>query len=312
MTRPVRRPGGWLRSLRVILACGALAAPGMPPNAGPAPAAVASLPIVPAPGAGARVLVVAPHPDDESLCCAGLIQQALARGAAVGIVWITAGDGFELDALLVERTVSPGSGTMLRLGRRRLQEGRAAADTLGVPPAAQFVLGYPDRAIDELLGPYHDRAYRSPYTASRSVEYAEAVSPGAAYTGANLERDFGEVLSRFEPTLVLAPAPQDLHPDHRACGELARRALASRGQGEALRYWIVHARHWPRPLGLHPDLPLAPPAAAAQLDWEALPLNAPERSRKLAAIRAHRSQMEVMAPLMDAFVRANELLAGAR
>jgi LmbE family N-acetylglucosaminyl deacetylase len=281
-------------------ACTALAAP------------AASLPPVTVPGAGARVLVVAPHPDDESICCAGFIQQALARGAAVGIVWITAGDGFELDALLVEHSVSPGSGTMLRLGHRRLEEGRAAADMLGVPRAAQFILGYPDRGIGALLGSFHDHPYRSRYTASRSVRYAEAVSPGAEYTGANLEHDFGEVLSRFEPTLVLAPAMQDLHPDHRASGELARRALEQLGQGGTLRYWIVHARHWPRPLGLHPELPLAPPPAAAGLDWETLPLSTAERTLKLAAIQAHRSQMEVMAPLMEAFVRANELLARAR
>src|SRR5579863_8424317 len=69
-----------------------------------------------------RVLIVAPHPDDESLCCAGLIQQALAAGAQVGVVWVTAGDGFELDALLVEHTLSPDSAAMQRLGRQRLRE----------------------------------------------------------------------------------------------------------------------------------------------------------------------------------------------
>ena len=267
------------------------------------------LPRMPLPDARDRLLVVAPHPDDESLCCAGLLQEAVAHGAAVGIVWITAGDGFELDALVVAHTLSPGSGTMQRLGKQRLREAHAAAAGLGVPGASQYVLGYPDRGVEEILGPYHDRTYRSPYTASTTVRYADAVSPDALYNGANLERDFEHVIADFRPTLVLAPAPQDLHPDHRASGELARRVLGRRGALGQLRYWIVHARSWPLPLGLHQELPLEPPAAAIALDWESLPLSTEERARKLAALSEHRSQMEVMAPLMRAFVRSNEIFA---
>ena len=264
---------------------------------------------MPLPGAHDRVLVIAPHPDDESLCCAGLLQAAIAQGAAVGIVWITAGDGFELDALVVGHTISPGSGTMQRLGKQRLREAHAAADELGVPRTSQYVLGYPDRGLEELLGPYHDRTYRSRYTASTTVRYAEAVSPDAIYNGADLERDFGQVLAAFRPTLVLAPAAQDLHPDHRAAGELARRVLGRQGELGELRYWIVHARSWPRPLGLHQELPLAPPDSVAELEWQSLSLNPQERARKLAAINDHRSQMAVMALRMQAFVRSNEIFA---
>jgi LmbE family N-acetylglucosaminyl deacetylase len=266
---------------------------------------------MPLPGTHDRVLVIAPHPDDESLCCAGLLQEAIAHGAAVGIVWITAGDGFELDALVVAHTISPDGGTMQRLGKQRLREAHAAADKLGVPRASQYVLGYPDRGVQELLGPYHDRIYRSRYTAGSSVRYPDAVSPDSQYNGANLERDFERVIADFRPTLVLAPAPQDLHPDHRASAELARRVLGRRGEAVELRYWIVHARGWPRPLGLNQELPLGPPAAAAALNWEVLPLNPQQRAVKLAAIAEHQSQMEVMAPLMRAFVRSNEIFTAA-
>ncbi|HEV7986255.1 MAG TPA: PIG-L family deacetylase [Steroidobacteraceae bacterium] len=271
----------------------------------------AALPLMAVPGANDRVLVIAPHPDDESLCCAGLIQQTLNAGASVGIVWITAGDGFELDALVVERTLSPGSAAMQRLGKQRLREAHAAADALGVPRASQYVLGYPDRGVAALIGPYYQRPYRSRYTASTTVRYAGAVSPGASYTGANLERDLEQVMAEFRPTLVLAAAPQDLHPDHRASGELVRRMLEARGELPALRYWIIHARGWPRPYGLEPQLPLAPPAIAASLAWQSLPLSAGERALKLAALREHASQIQLMSPLMQAFVRANELFAQA-
>jgi len=279
----------------------------------PASATVRSqpLPLMSVPGAGERLLIVAPHPDDESLCCAGLLRHAVQQGASVGVVWVTAGDGFELDALLLEHTLSPGSAAMQRLGRQRLQEARAAADALGVPRAAQYVLGYPDRGLEALLGGYFNRAYRSRYTANASVHYPEAVSPGAAYTGANLQRDLGQVLADFRPTLVLTAAPQDVHPDHRACGEFVRRLLQQRGQLGALRYWIIHAPGSPRPYGLHTELPLTVPDGARTLGWQQLPLDAAQRSAKQAALRRHRSQMRIMAPFMNAFVRSNELFAGA-
>ena len=273
--------------------------------------AAQSLPQMPALSAQDRVLVVAPHPDDESLCCAGLLQQALEHGASVGVVWITAGDSFELDAMLVERTLWPGSLTMRRLGTQRLGEAHAAADVLGVPRSAQYQLGYPDRGVLALSGDYYARPYRSKYTAVSAVPYAGAVSPGASYTGANLERDLEHVIALFRPTLVLAAAPQDRHPDHSASGALVQRVLARRGELSELRYWIVHAPGWPRPLGLEPEVPLAPPAAAAALAWESLPLSEPQRMRKLAALRDHRSQMQLLAPFMDSFVRANEIFAPA-
>lgn len=265
-----------------------------------------------APIASDRLLIIAPHPDDESLCCAGLIQQALAAGASVGIVWVTAGDGFELDALVVEHTLSPGSTAMTRLGKQRLREAHAAATGLGVPASSQYVLGYPDRGIEALTDSYYQqRRYRSNYTASTSVRYSGAVSPGAPYTGENLEHDLEQVISEFRPTLVFAAAPQDLHPDHRASGELTRRLLERRGELAALRYWIVHVRQWPRPYGLNPELPLLPPAIAASLPWQSLPLSAAQRARKLEALQQHDSQMQLMAPLLKAFVRANELFAPA-
>ena len=40
----------------------------------------------------ARILILAPHPDDECLGTGGLIQQALAKGAKVKVIFITNGD----------------------------------------------------------------------------------------------------------------------------------------------------------------------------------------------------------------------------
>ncbi|MDD2752711.1 MAG: PIG-L family deacetylase, partial [Candidatus Omnitrophica bacterium] len=39
-----------------------------------------------------RVLVLAPHPDDEAIGCAGIIQEALAKNANLHVVYLTNGD----------------------------------------------------------------------------------------------------------------------------------------------------------------------------------------------------------------------------
>ena len=51
------------------------------------------------------------------------------------IVWLTSGDGFELDAALLERTPRPRAGATERLGTVRIGEATAAAAALGVPAA---------------------------------------------------------------------------------------------------------------------------------------------------------------------------------
>ena len=90
------------------------------------------------------LLVVSPHPDDETLCCAGLIRRVLAAGGHASIVWLTSGDGSELDMLLIERELRIHPEKMRDLAGKRMGEARAAAAILRVPPGRQFFLGYPD------------------------------------------------------------------------------------------------------------------------------------------------------------------------
>jgi LmbE family N-acetylglucosaminyl deacetylase len=300
---PARPPAANVAALGALVALlGLIAAP-------PAARAQFTMAVMPAPGAQDRILVVAPHPDDESLCCAGMLQQARANGAATAVVWITAGDGFELDAIVVARTLWPTAADLRQLGAQRLVEASAAAAELGVPRSRQYFLGYPDRGVAPMMGDYYQRSYRSKYTGLSAVPYPQAMSPYAGYTGNNLERDLQRVIDQFRPTLVLAAAPQDRHPDHNASGALARRLLEQRGQVDRLRYWIVHAPHWPDPHRYRPEMSLPPPAVATALHWQSLPLTRAQRARKLAALRDHRSQMKVMESFLLSFVRANELFA---
>jgi LmbE family N-acetylglucosaminyl deacetylase len=254
------------------------------------------------------LLVVSPHPDDETLCCAGVIQRVLKAGGRVSVVWITSGDGSELSMLIVEKSLFINSGKLRDLAAKRMQEARAATALLGVPAAQQFFLGYPDRGLLLLMTDNYATPYHSRFTGATRVPYPTALFPGDPYTGQSLERDFDAVLDRVHPTLVLAPSPEDGHPDHRASGILAIRALSHRNELSKGRYWIVHGGEgWPSPRGYSPDIPLNPPPRGKGLEPTAFVLTEEERTRKLQAVRAYRTQMEVMSSFLLAFVRTTEL-----
>jgi LmbE family N-acetylglucosaminyl deacetylase len=256
------------------------------------------------------LLVVSPHPDDESLCCSGVIQRVLKAGGRVSIVWLTSGDGSELDLLVVEKSLFIKPKKLRDLALRRMEESREAATILGVQQDHLYFLGYPDRGILPIITDNYITPYRSKFTDATAVPYAAALSPGHAYTGQNLEHDFESVLDRVHPSLVLAPSPRDSHPDHRATGIVAIRAMARRNELSKMRYWIVHGgEFWPMPRGYEPDLELNPPPLGHGLSQTPFKLEPAEEQRKRLAISAYRTQMEVMSSFLLSFVRTNELYA---
>lgn len=82
-----------------------------------------------------RVLVLAPHPDDETIGCGGTVARLTARGAEVLVVVATDG----------EATVGAAS-RPAEIARRRRNEVTAACRTLGVERAPWF-LGLPDGGL---------------------------------------------------------------------------------------------------------------------------------------------------------------------
>jgi LmbE family N-acetylglucosaminyl deacetylase len=311
-------PTVW-RDLALYLALGATALLLGPParaHRPPAPqlahGSLAESPGLPPLGAETSLLVVSPHPDDETLCCAGVIRRVIESGGRASIVWLTSGDGSELDLLFVEKTLRLAPQRMRDLARRRMAEARAAAAVLGVPPARQFFLGYPDGGLLMLMTDNFVTPYASRFTGATRVPYSEALFPGHPYTGASLERDFESVLERVRPTLVLAPSPLDAHPDHRAAGILTLQVMSRRHELSRVRYWIVHGGlDWPWPRGLRMQLPLRPPPRGRGLDLVPFRLDAAEEADKLAAVRVYHTQLETMAGFLLSFVRETELYSAS-
>jgi len=261
-------------------------------------------------GPDTSLLVVSPHPDDETICCGGVIQEVVRAGGRVTLLWLTSGDAARVSLILTGHSLFPGTGVARELGARRMGEAVVAAARLGVARTGQLFLGYPDGGLQELLGAYRTTPYTSPTTGAAAVPYAAALYPGHAYTGESLERDFAAVLERVQPTLILAPTPLDTHPDHRAAGLLAQLLAARLARPPPVRYWIVHGGEgWPGPRDLLPGLPLTPAPLAVPLAPVAFALDPAEEDAKLLALRAYQTQMRVMAPFLLSFVRTNELFS---
>ena len=66
-----------------------------------------------------RLLILAPHPDDESLATGGLIQRAVKAGAKVRVLFATDGDNNPWPQRFVERKLQISYTDRARWGRRR-------------------------------------------------------------------------------------------------------------------------------------------------------------------------------------------------
>ena len=255
-----------------------------------------------------RLLIVAPHPDDESLCCAGIARRAVRDGAQVSVVWVTNGDGSAIDAWLLGKRPPTGK-TFRQLGTVRIAEAQAAAASLGIQPEAQFFLGFPDSSLQRVLAQQNSVPLRAPRTKVSYVPYTNAWLPNAPYSATELEENLRAVLRRTAPTLVLAPCEMDLHPDHAALGKLLPK-LVHQVSEATLGCWIVHAaRPWPQQATLSSALPLFPPKTHPSLHWTFVPLSEAEREAKRGALEHYTSQRRTMERFMFSFVRANELIA---
>jgi LmbE family N-acetylglucosaminyl deacetylase len=302
--RGSRFPAALLALLPAVLAAAlpSSAAPYPKPQAAVSPAGIPPI------DSRTSLLVVAPHPDDETLCCAGVIRRVLAAGGRASIVWLTSGDGSELDLLIIEKTLRMHPEKMRDLAARRMREARAAAAVLGVPPARRFFLGYPDGGLLSLMTDHFTVPYYSKFTGAASVPYDRTVGRGHLYTGESLERDFARVLDRIGPNLVLAPSPEDAHPDHRAAGILVLRVLSRRHALAGARFWIVHGGGiWPTPRGLRMKLPLGIPPRGRDLGLVPFDLEPGEEADKLEAVREYHTQLRVMSSFLLSFVRTDEL-----
>ena len=262
-----------------------------------------------------RILVLSPHPDDDILGCAGVIQKAVEQHLPLRVVYLTYGDNYEWAFMDYEKRPVLTPRGMQQMGLMRREEAIAGEAVLGVPADELTFLGYPDWGTEAIFMNYwrEDRpAFRSMLTKVRAVPYANALHPGAPYIGESVLADLEKVMEDFKPTKVFVTHPAEGHRDHRALYLFTQVALwdLESQMHPTLYPYLIHYPHWPLPRGLHPDRTLEPPSSLHGLVWTINRLTAPETDQKAQALRAHRTQMGKDHAYLYSFVGENELFAG--
>ena len=259
-----------------------------------------------------RVLVLAAHPDDETIGAAGAIQKAIKAGAAVKVVLYTNGDNNEPAFIVYEKRLTFRRGEFLHMGEVRRKETVSALTYLGLNSSDVIFMGYPDFGTMEILLKYwgNVKPYKGFFTRNSKVPYPECMSPGAPYVGESILKDLKQILRDFRPTKVIVTHPADRNGDHRSLYLFLRVALWDL-EGDLktpeIYPYIIHLIGWPHPRGYHPDLGLLPPGTVSGVPWLMLPLTEKEVERKDAAISYYKSEIEYDPPYLFTFARSDEL-----
>jgi LmbE family N-acetylglucosaminyl deacetylase len=262
-----------------------------------------------------RLMVIAPHPDDETLGTAGLIQAVLQKGGDVRVVIVTNGDGQAVGPFFSDAKFLFTSNNFIKYGRERQQESLKALSGLGVSEDKIIFLGYPDGKLINLwnnnwvLG----KLISGKYTHATSSPYEKTYDSKSVYLGSDLFHDFMKLLKDFQPDLVLVPHPEDSNNDHRAISNFSRFAIANYQSQTSITIhilgYLVHYGEYPMPRGIDINQSLLPPAALSinENEWVSYIMTPIERSKKMLALKAYRTQQKFMANYLSSFARANEI-----
>lgn len=149
-----------------------------------------------------RAVIVAPHPDDETIGAFGLIRRLVRSGTQVRIIVVSDGSGSHRGSRAWPPT---------RLAQARQRETIAAMRLAGLSRAALSFLGFRDGAL------------------------ASLDEDGLA----SLVR---RLATGSPPDMVVRPSRLDDHPDHRAVAEACHRAWPARVVQLTYQVWPAGAR----------------------------------------------------------------------
>ncbi|MBI5145402.1 MAG: PIG-L family deacetylase [Candidatus Omnitrophica bacterium] len=261
-----------------------------------------------------HILILAPHPDDEAIGCAGVIQQAVKVGADLRIVYLTNGDHNQIAFIVYEKRITLRKNEFIHMGEVRRKEAIKAMELLGVDENKLTFLGYPDFGTFAIFSRHwkNTKPYRSLLTRISAVPYKENFSPAAPYKGESILNDLKKVILEYKPTKIFVSHPADVNVDHKTFYlflEIALADLKNEIPAPEVFLYLIHCIGWPLPRRYHPELGLLPPEKFMRGDikWLALVLSSEELEKKYKAILCYRSQTQSSAFYLLSFARRNEL-----
>lgn len=136
-----------------------------------------------------ETFVIAPHPDDETIACAGMIMERIRQGRSVNVVLLTDGAQSHAACFGIEDDPTPE-----RLAAIRAGEFRRVLALLGVAPNKIKMLGFPDTALAQ--------------SADQATKALQAL------------------LDRKDIAEIVFPSAYDMHRDHQAAHDIVNNTLS--------------------------------------------------------------------------------------
>lgn len=133
-------------------------------------------------------MLIAPHPDDESVACGVILQRAVQAGAAIRVIYATDGENNPWPQRVLQRKWRLDELDRRRWGQLRRQEALDALSVMGICECETSFVQLPDQGLTDLL--------------MRDCESMLGL--------------FSGVISDWAPTHLLLPSLADTHPDHNA------------------------------------------------------------------------------------------------
>lgn len=199
------------------------------------------------------IMVLVPHPDDEILLCAGIMENAVRHGVELTVVMATNGDYGSEDG---------------SVGRARLKETLEGLKVLGIPENRVVFLGYADTGMPErdsfLFGLYGEKDGEKVHPSHCGIStyglpwkeefHKEEYGEHERYTRNGFLGDLKAVLLKYRPGHIFTTSAEDTHGDHSGLFLFVRDVLEDFGRKEGysprLYSGIVHSEagdeNWPR------------------------------------------------------------------
>lgn len=193
-----------------------------------------------------KLLVIAPHQDDEVLSSFLLMKKIIDNGGCVYVLYITNGDyrGFDY-------------------ARRRYKEVCECAKMINIPLSNLIYMGYPDTGMSLnnsfLYNLYFKReSFKTPNAPKTYHPYdLKTVHMISHNTQATFDRstfinDLSFIINKINPDTIITPSELDTHGDHKACALFIKEIIRKFDLKSSIYSYLIHSNNeleWPNRTG---------------------------------------------------------------
>lgn len=235
------------------------------------------------------ILVLAPHPDDEALACAGIIKAAVLNRDIVNVVVVTNGDYLGKD-----------------IAQIRYYESLTALKTLGLTEKNIIWLGFADTGMDidksflnrlfyskghNITSPFSNCTY---HPVKHMSEFAKQIwNKHLPYNRESLLKCLDTIINITNPNDIYLPSSLDLHGDHKALNLFMNELSKKNSKFNNIRMfeYIVHGgddKYWPQRQSFSYN---QPPIVSDKLWSTRSSIKIPNGMNKLDVLQIYKSQI---------------------